>query len=211
MIGITDFLLVPITMAFDSMTVGATDGIKEPKMRAWKIILCSFLFGLFQMGMPIIGYFIGSWLQGFFGENQELKAIIVGWIAFSLLMLLSLKSLYEWVKDRIEERKGDSKVEEAEEEKKVKELTLGTMVVQSIATSIDALSIGFVYMTAPVGLAMGLFSTIGLITWILSALAIVFGRVLGPKLERWGDLVAAIVFCLVAIKIVLGAYGLMPF
>lgn len=143
--------------------------------------------------------------------KPELKAIIVGWIAFSLLMLLSLKSLYEWVKDRIEERKGDSKVEEAEEEKKVKELTLGTMVVQSIATSIDALSIGFVYMTAPVGLAMGLFSTIGLITWILSALAIVFGRVLGPKLERWGDLVAAIVFCLVAIKIVLGAYGLMPF
>lgn len=211
MIKVSDFLLVPVTMAFDSMTIGATDGIKEPKMKWWKIVLCSFLFGLFQMIMPIIGYFIGSWIQGFFGEDKELKSIIVGWVAFTLLMLLSLKSLYEWIKDRIEEKKGDSNVEEAEEEKKAKILTVPTMFIQALATSIDALSIGFVYMTAPVGRAMGLFGTIGIITWVLSFVAILFGRVIGPKLEKWGDLVAAIVFLLVAIKIVLGAYGIIDF
>ena len=63
MISWTDFLLVPVTMSFDCMTVGATDGIKEWNLKWWKIILCSFLFGLFQAVMPVIGYFIGYWIQ----------------------------------------------------------------------------------------------------------------------------------------------------
>jgi hypothetical protein len=41
-----------------------------------------------------------------------------------------------------------------------------------------------------------LFATIGVVTWILSILAILFGKVIGPKLEKWGDLIASIVFCL---------------
>lgn len=207
MISWVDFLLVPVTMSFDCMTIGATNGIKEPKMKVWKITLCSFLFGFFQMMMPIIGYFIGASMQQFFGDQKE---IIVGWIAFSLLMILSLKSLYEWIKDRLEEKKDDSPIEEAEKEKK-KELTIGKMIIQSIATSIDALSLGFVYMDKQVGWAMGLFVAIGAVTWLLSVLAILFGRVIGPKLERWGGLITGVVFCLVAIKIVLGAYGIIQF
>lgn len=205
MISWTDFLLVPVTMSFDCMTVGATDGIKEYNMKKWKIILCSFLFGLFQGVMPVIGYFIGHYVQNWFGDQKE---IIVGWVAFTLLMLLSLKSFYEWIKGL----KEGEKDEEAENGNAQGEyLTIGKMFTQAIATSIDALSIGFVYMDREIGWAMGFFATIGVVTWVLSILAILFGRVLGPKLEKWGDLIAAIVFCLVAVKIVLGAYGIINF
>ncbi len=212
MISWTDFLLVPVTMSFDCMTVGATDGIKEWNMKWWKIILCSFLFGLFQAVMPVIGYFIGYWIQGYFGDQKE---IIVGWVAFTLLMLLSSKSMYEWIKG-LKERKASNGEEKAELETQSQtsnsnELTIGKMFIQAIATSIDALSIGFVYMDKEVGWAMSLFATIGVVTWILSILAILFGKVIGPKLEKWGDLIASIVFCLVAVKIVLGAYGIINF
>lgn len=212
MISWTDFLLVPVTMSFDCMTVGAIDGIKEWNMKWWKIILCSFLFGLFQAVMPVIGYFIGYWIQGYFKDQKE---IIVGWVAFTLLMLLSSKSMYEWVKG-LKERKASNSEEKAELEtqsqtSKSNELTIGKMFIQAIATSIDALSIGFVYMDKEVGWAMSLFATIGVVTWILSILAILFGKVIGPKLEKWGDLIASIVFGLVAVKIVLGAYGIINF
>lgn len=209
MISWVDFLLVPVTMSFDCMTVGATDGIKESNMKWWKIILLSFLFGLFQGVMPIIGYFIGSYAQKYFGDQKE---IIVGWIAFGCLMFLSLHSLYEWIKGLKENKKEESKEEtESKEDNQPATLTIKTMFIQAIATSIDALSIGFVYMDRSIGWAMGLFGAIGGITWVLSILAILFGRVIGPKLEKWGDLIASVVFCLVAIKIVLGAYGIINF
>lgn len=208
MISWTDFLLLPVTMSFDCMTVGATDGIKEYDMKKWKLFLCSFLFGLFQGVMPIIGYFIGHYVQNWFGDQKE---IIVGWIAFTLLMLLSLKSFYEWIKESLERKKASGEEEESKEKTKTESLTIGKMFTQAIATSIDALSIGFIYMDRDIGPAMGLFATIGVVTFILSILAIMFGRVIGPKLEKWGDLIAAIVFCLVAVKIVLGAYGIIDF
>ena len=107
-------------------------------------------------------------------------------------MLLSSKSMYEWIKG-LKERKASNSEEKAELEtqsqtSKSNELTIGKMFIQAIATSIDALSIGFVYMDKEVGWAMSLFATIGVVTWILSILAILFGKVIGPKLEKWGDL-----------------------
>lgn len=210
MISWVDFLLVPVTMSIDSMTIGAVDGIEYPNLKKWKIILCSFLFGLFQMGMPIIGYFIGGVVQQFLGDAKEL---VVGWIAFSLLMLLSIKSFAEWIKDKIEDKKISAGIhpENETEEKKETELSVKSMFLQAVATSIDALSMGFVYMDREIGWAMAFFTTIGIVTWGLSLLAIVFGKLLGPKLNKLGGLIAGIVFALVAVKIILGAYGIINF
>ncbi len=51
-------ILVSISMSVDCMTIGATDGIKEPGMKKRKLFLLSFLFGFFQYLMPTIGFFI---------------------------------------------------------------------------------------------------------------------------------------------------------
>lgn len=129
----------------------------------------------------------------------------------SLLILPSGKSLFEWIEARREEREGDAPVEEARKREDQKSLNLSTALVQAVAISIEASSIGFASMDRPVGSALGPFASIALITFALSFPAILFGRVLGLKLERWGDWASCSAFLLAAVEIALGACGILSF
>ena len=129
--------LTSASMAVDAMTVNATNGLKEKNMPIWKMIVLSCLFGTFQFGMPVVGYFIGTAFKEYIEDA-------IPWIAFGLLTLLAIKSLVEWIKDfRKIKKEGCQVCKEAETPKKIGP---GTAIVQAIATSIDALCIGFVYL-----------------------------------------------------------------
>lgn len=91
-------ILVSISMAVDCMTVGATDGIKEKEMKKRKIFFIAFMFGLFQGIMPVIGYFIG------FSFQKQLEKYIP-WIAFTLLSILGIKNIIEWIKDKAKRKR----------------------------------------------------------------------------------------------------------
>ena len=80
--------LTSVSMAVDAMTVNATNGLKEPKMKIWKMIVLSLIFGFAQGIMPVIGYFIG------YAFKDSIEPYIP-WIAFALLTLLSIKSFIE--------------------------------------------------------------------------------------------------------------------
>lgn len=179
--------LTALSMSVDAMTVGATDGIRERKIPLWKVFFIALTFGLLQMAMPIVGYFIGYSFQ------EELEAYIP-WIAFGLLTLLSMKSLYDFLKERIK-RKEDEKAE--------KPATIPEILLQGVATSIDALCIGFVYLNLAIPEAMLVFGIIGIVTFLLSFLTTFFGSKLAGKLERWASLISAIVFFSVGLKILL--------
>lgn len=191
---LSDFL-VSVSMAVDCMTIGATDGIQEPDMKLRKSLLIAFFFGLFQGVMPVIGYFIG---YGFKGVLEK----YIPWIAFALLTFLGIKNIVEWIKERKEEKT------EATEVKEVKKLTLPTILLQSVATSIDALSIGFVYLDSEIFDAMMVFLLIGVVTFILSFIALLLGKKIGSFLEKWAGLLAGIVFLIIGIKILLE--GVLP-
>ena len=188
---LSDFL-VSVSMAVDCMTIGATDGIQEPDMKLRKSLLIAFFFGLFQGVMPVIGYFIG---YGFKGVLEK----YIPWIAFALLTFLGIKNIVEWIKERKEEKT------EVTEGKEVKKLTL---LLQSVATSIDALSIGFVYLDYEIFDAMMVFLLIGVVTFILSFIALLLGKKIGSFLEKWAGLLAGIVFLIIGIKILLE--GILP-
>lgn len=189
MIDWINTMTVSVSMAVDCMTIGAADGVQHPEMKKRKIFFLSFIFGLFQGSMPIIGYFIG------FSFKDALEKYIP-WIAFGLLSLLGIKSIVSWIIDRVKKKKG-----EVEEEKK--ELTIPTILLQGIATSIDALCIGFIYLSYPIPEAMLVFGIIGVVTFALSVLAIFLGRLLGKFLENWAELISGICFILVGLKILL--------
>ena len=180
------------------MTIGATDGIQEPDMKLRKSLLIAFFFGLFQGVMPVIGYFIG---YGFKGVLEK----YIPWIAFALLAFLGIKNIVEWIKERKEEK---TEATEVTEEKEVKKLTLPTILLQSVATSIDALSIGFVYLDSEIFDAMMVFLLIGVVTFILSFIALLLGKKIGSFLEKWAGLLAGIVFLIIGIKILLE--GILP-
>ena len=182
-------ILTSLSMSVDAMTVGAVDGIKEKGMPIWKIILIALSFGIFQFGMPVIGFFIGQTFKQYVDKA-------VPWIGFGLLMLLAAKSLYDWIKE-FKNRKQDA--EEIESHK----LTIPGLLIQAIATSIDALCIGFVFMKYTVPNAMLAFGIIGITTFILSFTTTYFGHFFAEKLEKWGSLIAAIVFVAIAIKVLI--------
>ena len=183
--------LVSVSMAVDTMTVGATDGLREPDMPKAKMVFIPFCFGLFQFLMPVIGYFIG------FSFQEQLEAYIP-WIAFSLLTFLSLKSIIELIKDRKEVKKHPEN-----NEVEIKRISLWEIFTQSIATSIDALCIGFVYLDKTIPQAMLIFGIIGIVTFLLSLLTTALGKKIGNKLSNWAGLIAGVVFFATGLKILL--------
>lgn len=162
-------------------------------MKKRKIFFIAFIFGLFQGLMPTIGYFVG------YNFKEQLETYIP-WIAFSLLTLLGLKNIMEWIKDRIKQKK--EKPSEAKEEKK-HILTIPNILVQGVATSIDALALGFVYLSYTITNAMIVFSVIGIVTFLLSLLTIFLGKKIGGWLENWSGLIAGVVFIAIGLKILL--------
>ena len=79
-------------------------------MKKRKIFFIAFIFGLFQGLMPTIGYFVG------YNFKEQLETYIP-WIAFSLLTLLGLKNIMEWIKDRIKQKKEKKQYHVPEETK----------------------------------------------------------------------------------------------
>ena len=194
-VDILTMILTSVSMSIDAMTVNATNGLEEKTIKQGKMVFLSFLFGLFQFGMPVLGYFVGQ-------TFEQYVSAYIPWIGFGLLMLLGIKSLVDWIKENDERKKGGS------EEPREKEISVGRMFVEAIATSIDALCIGFAYMWLPIGEAMLFFGVIGITTFILSYLSILLAKWLAKWLQNWAGLLAAAVFMGIAIKILLE--GLLP-
>lgn len=182
-----DYLNVFITslsMSMDASTVGAVDGVKEVGMKIKKKILIAFLFGFLQFLMPLIGYFIGY-------SFKEYIVSYIPYIAFSLLFLLALKSFIDFLKSR-----NNNEI--------VKErISFKEIIIQGIATSIDAFSIGFVFLNYGIKDAMITFVIIGIVTFILSFITINLGNLIASKLEKYSGLISVLIFLAVGIKILI--------
>lgn len=187
-------LILSVSMAADTMCVGASDGIKEYKIRYIKIAFIAFVFAFMQFIMPVIGYFIGFSFKDYLEEY-------IPWIAFIILTLLGIKSLYEGIKENIN-RKKDNK-EEKEEEKKIGILEI---FIQGIATSIDALSIGFININLSISDAMLTFSIIGIVTFVLSFLATALGKLIGTKIEKVAPIISGLIFIALGLKFIIQHY-----
>lgn len=126
---VIDGIMLGIGLAMDAFSVSLTDGLSEPKMRLRKVFTIAGLFAFFQAIMPLIGWLAVTAFSSFFSVFE--KYHIVSWIAIVLLAFIGGKMLYENL------RKKDDNEEE------IKKLTLGAILVQAVATSIDAMTAGF--------------------------------------------------------------------
>lgn len=191
---IVNVILTSLSMSVDAMTVGAIDGLEEKDMKMVKVILIALTFGIFQAIMPIIGYFIGF-------SFKDVLETYIPYIAFTLLLILSIKSLIDFIKE-LKERKKQKENNETEIVK-TKKIKVTTILFQGVATSIDALCIGFVFLDYDIPNAMLTFGIIGITTFILTLLTTTFGSKLASKLERWASLIASIVFLAIGLKILI--------
>lgn len=180
---ITSFFL-GIGLAMDACAVSMANGLKEPKMKLRKIILIAFMFGFFQALMPFIGYLVGS---AFLTKISG----IIPYVALILLGIVGGKMLFEGI---------DSK-DEIDDESKSKELTFKVLIIQAIATSIDALSVGFTISDYKMIEALISVTIIAIVTFIICVGAVFIGKKFGTKLGKKAEILGGIILIAIGIEI----------
>ena len=196
-----EILLVSVALAMDACAVAMTNGMTDTKMPLRRQCTVGLFFGFFQFLMPLIGYFITGVLAGAFLETFQ---SISAWISFALLAFLGGKMLIEAIKEMRECRFRDDGECVCQAR-----LTLSKLTVQAIATSIDALAVGVTLQMASIsaqGLALGAWGatlTIGIVTFVLSFLAVSIGKLMGDKLANKAGLFGGLVLVGIGLKILL--------
>ena len=179
-----NILVISTSLAVDcfavSIAAGATTASKKPKIiDALKIGLS---FGLFQAVMPVIGWYIGLGFKKLI-ENMDY------WIAFGLLCAIGIKMIYEAFKNR-------------GEEKKVSLVKLSTLLVLSVATSIDALAVGISFSLLDIPLYISV-AIIGAFAFIFSIAGYFIGNKIGRFFENKIEFVGGIIIIGIGIKILI--------
>lgn len=185
--GILEVLLTGVGLSMDAAAVGMTNGLNEPKMRLTKILLIALFFGVFQGVMPLIGYFAGTLFA-------EAVASIAPYVALVLLGFIGGKMIYEALK------------KSKEEEEAVKNLGVGALTAQAIATSIDALAVGIslLALNGIGALKVNIFAACAIIaacTFVISLAAVFIGKKFGAVLADKAELIGGIILVAIGLKI----------
>ena len=193
-----EVLFLSLAMAMDACAVSMSNGMTDSKMPFRRTLLIGASFGLFQFIMPVIGYAVTYFVAGAFEAVFE---SIASWIAFALLAFLGGKMIVDCA---IEHKKCKCQQEQPCQIQCGK-ITMGKLLAQSVATSIDALAAGVSLRMSEisVGLQLGMWGTtgmIGVVTLCLSVLAVYIGKAVGNKLADKATLCGGIVLVIIAIK-----------
>ena len=125
--------LIGIGLAMDAFSVSLANGLNEPDMSTKKTLGVAGIFGVFQGIMPLIGWFCVHSIASAFSSFEK----FIPWIALGLFAYIGGKMLYEGIKEYKCHEDG------GEECPVPKKLGITALMVQGLATSIDALSVGF--------------------------------------------------------------------
>lgn len=182
-------VLLAIGLAMDAFAVSITQAVRVPAVRFRQALAMASLFGLFQAGMPLLGCVVGCSL------NQAIQAID-HWVAFGLLGIIGGKMVIEGIR-------GGGDDEDATD---TAWPGLCVMLVLAVSTSIDAFAagIGLPAMNLPAGETV---TVIGAVTLFLSMIGIRFGKVLGERFGRAGEVGGGIVLLGIGTKVLVEHLG----
>lgn len=201
-----EILLLAVALSMDACAVAMTNGMCDAKMSVKRAVLIGVFFGVFQMMMPVIGYFIsGIVADAFLGTFEKISA----WVSFGLLAFLGGKMLVENIVEMVKAKRDGDEACACPVEKGKKKPWLLELTVQAVATSIDALAVGVTLKMAAIsetGLALGVWGAtgvIGAVTLALSVAAVYVGKKVGNKLADKAGLLGGIVLLGIGIKILI--------
>ena len=182
-------ILLGIGLAADAFTVSLADGLTEPCMTKKKSLKIAGTFGVCQGLMPLIGWIcVHTILEIFSGFS-----ILIPWIALALLGFIGGKMIYEGIKGEEEECSGT-------------ELTMKAIMLQGIATSIDALSVGFTIATHTFIEALVAVLIIGVITFGLCLVGTYIGRKFGNKIAGKATIFGGIILVIIGLEIFISSF-----
>lgn len=177
-------VLLGVGLAMDAFSVSLANGLNEPKMKKNKMCGVAGVFAMFQAMMPILGWICVHTVIQYFQAFEK----FIPWIALILLLFIGGKMLMEGIKNK------DGEVEKPE-------VGLAALLIQGVATSIDALSVGFTI--AEYGLFMALVCAliIALVTFIICMVGLFIGKKVGTKLSNKANMLGGVILIFIGIEI----------
>lgn len=181
--GVIEVILISIGLAMDAFAVSICKGLSMKKMNWKKALIIGAYFGIFQALMPTLGYFLGT-------RFEHLVTNIDHWIVFILLIFIGVNMIRE------------SLDPECKEESSNDTIKFKDMVILAIATSIDAFAVGITFAFLDTNIIFA-FSSIGIITFLISVLGVKIGNRFGDKYENKAEFVGGLILILIGLKVLL--------
>ena len=182
-------VLLGIGLAMDAFAVSAADGLNDPEMSPRRHLLIAGTFAFFQALMPLLGWVCVHTLFERFTAIQR----FIPWIAFALLLWIGIQMI----------REGKTKQPDSAEAVR---LTGGTLIMQGVATSIDALSVGFAIAEYGWHEAVAAALIIAAVTFAICWAGVRIGRSAGTRLSGKASILGGVILILIGAQILLRAY-----
>ena len=185
-IFIINSVLLGVGLAMDAFSVSLANGLNEPAMKKNRMSLIAGVFAFFQAAMPMIGWICVHTIMQVFKNFEK----FIPWIALLLLCYIGGELLLDGIKNQ------DSEEESTK-------LGFGALMVQGVATSIDALSVGFTI--AEYGFVMALICAliIAVVTFIISFAGLILGKKFGTKFAGRASILGGVILIGIGLEIFL--------
>ena len=180
---VSSFLL-GVGLAMDAFSVSLANGLNEPTMKQKRMCAVAGVFAFFQAFMPMTGWLCVHTMLRYF----QVFEMFIPWIALILLLLIGGKMLAEGIRN-----------EEQEIEKQ--KLTAWVLFIQGIATSIDALSVGFTIADYNFAEALLASAVIAIVTFIICMAGLRIGKKFGTKLSNKASVLGGVILVSIGIEI----------
>lgn len=182
--------LLGVGLAMDAFSVSMANGLHDPRMSMKRMCIIAGTFGLFQAVMPMTGWVCVHTVVELFSSFET----FIPWIALILLAYIGGKMLMEGIK--------------GEETEEAAALSAGALFVQGVATSIDALSVGFTISEYGWVMALAASLIIAAVTFFICMAGLHIGKKFGTKLAGKASILGGIILIGIGLEIFLtGIFG----
>ena len=183
-IFVINSIFLGVGLAMDAFSVSLANGLNEPLMKKKKMCGIAGIFAVFQGLMPMLGWICVHTIVKCFESFER----YIPWIALVLLLFIGGKMLIEGIKSK----------DEDEEKSKV---GLVALLIQGIATSIDALSVGFTIAEYDLPMALLCALIIALVTFVICIFGLFIGKKFGTKLSNKATIFGGIILIIIGLEI----------
>lgn len=178
--GTAELFLLAVGLSMDAFAVSATNGMCKKNMGIYMSLATALTFGLFQGAMPVIGYALGNHFAEYINRYAHIIALI-------LLSFIGIKMIIDSFKK--DENGSSGSI-----------LTIPMLLIQGVATSIDALAVGVSLAAMNVNIVSAA-SFICCVTFVLSLIAVFIGKKSGDFLSDKAQLIGGAILVGIGAKI----------
>lgn len=178
-------ILLGAGLAMDAFSVSLANGLNEPGMRRRRMCGIAGVFALFQALMPMTGWVCVHTVVQYFRSFER----FIPWIALILLLFIGGKMLLEGIRSK------------DDEETEHHAAALAALLLQGVATSIDALSVGFTISDYGFVMALVCSLIIAAVTFVICMSGLFLGRKFGTKLSGKASILGGVILIVIGIEI----------